>query len=168
MRRLRRAPDFAQHRRPAGDRLDPAAWRERKMGVIIKRPIANAAWRHAPEARKQLHSALLGTPSKTPVRFHRGGGQECRRGRSRVYASLPGGAYGDRRHRKPGRWRENAAMLEAQPLAHEQFQSHPRPLARGGRPELDRPDLRLKAHASSPLTTCPTTSVSRKSRPWKR
>ena len=24
---------------------------------------------------------------------------------------------------KPGRWRENAAMLEAQPLAHEQFQA---------------------------------------------
>jgi aryl-alcohol dehydrogenase-like predicted oxidoreductase len=97
--------------------------RERGMGVIIKRPIANAVWRHAqkPEnsyvvpywerLQKLQYDFLGGDPKKTAA-IALGFALHCHG----VHTAIVGTS-------KPGRWRENAAMLESEPIPHEQFQA---------------------------------------------
>jgi aryl-alcohol dehydrogenase-like predicted oxidoreductase len=97
--------------------------RERGMGVIIKRPIANAVWRFAqkPEntyvqpywerLQKLEYDFIKGDPKKTAA-VALGFTLHCHG----VHTAIVGTT-------KPDRWRENAALLESDPLPHEQFQA---------------------------------------------
>jgi aryl-alcohol dehydrogenase-like predicted oxidoreductase len=95
---------------------------QRQMGVIAKRPIANAVWRYAarPEIAyhqpywdriQQLRYDFLGDPAQAAsvaLRFT---------------ASVPGVCTMIVGSTRPGRWRENAAILEAGPLPTEQYET---------------------------------------------
>ncbi len=97
--------------------------RERGMGVIIKRPLANAVWRFAQkpengyvvpywERLQKLQYDFLGGDATKTAAIALGFALHC----PGVHTAIVGTA-------KPGRWRENAAMLESDPLPHEQFQA---------------------------------------------
>ena len=86
------------------------------MGVIAKRPIANAAWRYAASGRQRRTTTPTGNgcsgsttsscaspwrqPSATALRFT---------------LSVPGVHTAIVGTTQPGRWRENAALLAAGP-----------------------------------------------------
>ena len=93
------------------------------MGVIIKRPIANAVWRYRSEARKHLRPALLGAPPETQVRFPGADAKKTAAIALGFALHCPGVHTAIVGTSKPGRWRENAAMLESDPLPHELFQA---------------------------------------------
>ncbi len=97
--------------------------RQRQMGVIAKRPIANAVWRHAekPEnayvvpywerIQKLRYDFLQGDPSSgvaTALRFT---------------LSVPGVHTAIVGTARPGRWRDNAAILEASGLPAPEFEA---------------------------------------------
>jgi aryl-alcohol dehydrogenase-like predicted oxidoreductase len=97
---------------------------DRQMGVIAKRPLANVVWRHAQkpenayvvpywERIQELRYDFLqgddpATASATALRFTLGV--------PGVHTAIVGTA-------RPGRWRENAAALEAGPLPRSQFEA---------------------------------------------
>jgi aryl-alcohol dehydrogenase-like predicted oxidoreductase len=97
--------------------------RERGMGVIIKRPIANAVWKYAQkpentyvqpywERLQKLQYDFVGNGAGKTAAIALGFTLHC----PGVHTAIVGTT-------KPSRWRENAALLEAGPLPHEQFQA---------------------------------------------
>jgi hypothetical protein len=94
--------------------------RQRQMGVIAKRPIANAAWRYGDETPidyhrpywdrlNRLHYDFLANPetaAATALRFT---------------LSIPGVHTAIVGTKKPGRWQENARALEAGALPEQSF-----------------------------------------------
>ena len=104
--------------------------RERGMGVIIKRPIANAVWKLRPEAREHATSHLTGSGSRnwnttsweaTPRR--------PRRSRWGLHCTALGCIRRSSAHPNPAALARNAAMLESEPVASRAVSSHSRPLA---------------------------------------
>ena len=97
--------------------------RERGMGVIIKRPIANAVWRFSQKPdnnyvvpywerlQKLEYDFLKGDPAKVAA-IALGFTLHCPGAHTAIVGSS-----------KAGRWRENAALLETQPLPHELFKA---------------------------------------------
>jgi len=97
--------------------------RERQMGVIAKRPIANAVWRHVQKPENaylwpywerlvKLRYDLLESDPTTVVAT----ALKFTLNVPGVHSAIVGTA-------RPGRWRENAALLEAGPLPPERFQA---------------------------------------------
>ncbi|HEV2970712.1 MAG TPA: aldo/keto reductase [Pirellulales bacterium] len=96
--------------------------RERGMGVIAKRPIANAAWRYAKSPEVEYHRVywqrlqtlgygFLADPEKAAsisLRFT---------------LSMPGVCTAIVGTKNPARWRENAAVVAAGPLPTTQFEA---------------------------------------------
>jgi aryl-alcohol dehydrogenase-like predicted oxidoreductase len=103
------------------DLLLPRA-RERNMGVIAKRPIANAAWRTGKKPESPYHHAYWERLQKLDYDFLRDGLEQAISIALRFTLTQPGVHTAIVGTKRPGRWAENARMLEAGPLPEEQLQ----------------------------------------------
>lgn len=97
--------------------------RQRKLGIIAKRPIANAAWRTGKKPENAYHHAYWERLRKLDYPFLRDGLQQSVATALRFTYSIPGIHTMIVGSTQPGRWRENAALLAAGPLPDPEWQA---------------------------------------------
>jgi aryl-alcohol dehydrogenase-like predicted oxidoreductase len=97
--------------------------RARQMGVIAKRPIANAAWRYASRPENAYHQTYWDRSQALQYEFLKGAMAAAVAVALRFTLSVPGVHTAIVGTKKPGRWRENAALLTGRPLPKEQFEA---------------------------------------------
>lgn len=91
--------------------------RERNMGVIIKRPIANAAWRYGDrEPEEKYHTEYWRRLRLLDYEFARRPMPEAVAAALRFTLGQPGVHVAIVGTTKPGRWAENARLLAGSPL----------------------------------------------------
>jgi aryl-alcohol dehydrogenase-like predicted oxidoreductase len=90
------------------------------MGVIVKRPIANAAWHHDSKPTNAYHVPYWERLQKLNYSFLRDSSSAAATA-LRFTASQPAVCTMIVGTTKPGRWRENAAALDAGPLPPDQI-----------------------------------------------
>lgn len=95
--------------------------RERKMGVIAKRPIANAAWRTGKKPEEPYHHAYWDRLQALDYDFLKRPLAEGIATAMRFTASIPGVHTMIVGTKKPGRWSENEKILEAGALPKDEF-----------------------------------------------
>ena len=97
--------------------------RERGLGVISKRPIANAAWRTGKKPENAYHHAYWERLRKLDYPFLRDGLQQSVATALRFTYSIAGIHTMIVGSTQPGRWKENAALLALGPLPDSEFQA---------------------------------------------
>jgi aryl-alcohol dehydrogenase-like predicted oxidoreductase len=97
--------------------------RERQMGVIAKRPIANAVWRHAEKPENSYYHTYWERLRKLEFDFVRGDPKVAVGTALRFTLNTLGVHTAIVGTKQPGRWRENAALLDAGPLPKEQYEA---------------------------------------------
>lgn len=95
----------------------------RQLGVIVKRPIANAAWRYAEKPENAYHQPYWERLQSLQYDFLGGDPTQAGAIALRFTLSVPGVHTAIVGTSRPGRWRENAALLDAGSLSSEQFQA---------------------------------------------
>jgi aryl-alcohol dehydrogenase-like predicted oxidoreductase len=96
---------------------------ERKMGVIAKRPIANAAWRSAAKPNDPYLHPYWERLRKLNYDFINGNMDKSAEVALRFTLTIPGVHTAIVGTTKPGRWSENAKLLEKGPLPQKEFDS---------------------------------------------
>jgi aryl-alcohol dehydrogenase-like predicted oxidoreductase len=97
--------------------------RERSMGVIVKRPLANAVWRHAQKPENTYVQPYWERLQTLNYDFLKADPKKTASIALGFTVSVPGVHTAIVGTSKPGRWRENAALLESEPLSPQQFQA---------------------------------------------
>src|SRR5437868_7213783 len=97
--------------------------REKQMGLIAKRPIANAAWKTGHRPIDSYHHEYFERLRKLNYEFLRGDLNRSIATALRFTLSVPGVHTAIVGTKKPARWRENAQLLEAGPLSESEFQA---------------------------------------------
>jgi hypothetical protein len=97
--------------------------RQRQMGVVAKRPIGNAVWRYPTRPEIAYHQTYWDRAEKLKYDFAQGDARQAAAVALRFTLSVPGVCTAIVGTKHPGRWRENAALLEAGPLPTDQFEA---------------------------------------------
>ena len=98
--------------------------REKQMGVIAKRPIANAAWKEQHRPIDSYHHVYWDRLTKLHYDFIRQGSLEKSIAHAlRFTLSIPGVHTAIVGTSKPERWLQNAKMIEAGPLNESEFEA---------------------------------------------
>lgn len=96
---------------------------ERKMGVIAKRPIANAVWRNTSKPEDSYHHEYWERIQKLDYPFLEGPLEESVGFALRFTLSIEGISTAIVGTSKPGRWKQNARFVEQGKLPESDFQS---------------------------------------------
>jgi len=98
--------------------------REKQMGIIAKRPIANAAWKEQHKRIDSYHHVYWDRLSKLHYDFIRQRPLEASIAHAlRFTLSVPGVHTAIVGTTKPERWLQNAKMIEAGPLSESEFEA---------------------------------------------
>lgn len=97
--------------------------RVRDMGVIAKRPLANAAWRYSRKPAESYHEAYWSRLRALAYPFLAAGPEASVSTALRFTLGVPGIHTAIVGTTKPGRWEENAVILRTGPLAPREFEA---------------------------------------------
>jgi aryl-alcohol dehydrogenase-like predicted oxidoreductase len=96
---------------------------KRGMGIIAKRPIANAAWKHKETPANSYHVAYWERLQQLAYEFLQSDLEAAVATALRFTLSIPGVQTAIVGTTKPDRWVQNARLLEAGPLPKDQFEA---------------------------------------------